>query len=159
VLTTELELGNVQPNALKPRETREDDDRRYVAAKLVNFAQSLDRSLGTAFRQSSPTHELAKGEGSWKLWMERLTDQETRDLNEYLKSLLARAAICSLTDLEHTWPPDAHTGIDVGRTPEQSPKSGNSRPQFNVTGFPTFSDLEELLRLLSLMFRGLLDLG
>jgi hypothetical protein len=28
--------------SLKPREAREDDDRRYVAAKLVNIAQSLD---------------------------------------------------------------------------------------------------------------------
>jgi hypothetical protein len=31
--------------------------------------------------------------------------------------------------------------------------------KFNVTGFPKFSDLAGLLRLLSLMLRGLLDLG
>ena len=34
--------------SLKPREAREDDDRRYVAAKLVNIAQSLDGSLSKA---------------------------------------------------------------------------------------------------------------
>ena len=47
VLTTELDYSRRNPS-LKPRETREDDDRLYVAAKLVNIAQCLDRSLAKA---------------------------------------------------------------------------------------------------------------
>src|ERR1700687_6027295 len=40
VLTTELELRSAQPS-LKPQKGRQDDHRRYLAAKLVNIAQSL----------------------------------------------------------------------------------------------------------------------
>lgn len=47
VLTTELNYSRRNPS-LKPREAREDDDRRYVAIKLVNIAQCLDRSLSKA---------------------------------------------------------------------------------------------------------------
>jgi hypothetical protein len=47
VLTTELNYSRRNPS-LKPQETREDDDRRYVATKLVNIAQCLDRSLSKA---------------------------------------------------------------------------------------------------------------
>jgi hypothetical protein len=47
VLTTELNYSRRNPS-LKPRETQEDDDRRYVATKLVNIAQCLDRSLSKA---------------------------------------------------------------------------------------------------------------
>ena len=54
-LTVDLELRSGRPR-LKRRQAPDDDDRRCVAAKLVNIAQSLHRSLATAFRQSSPTH-------------------------------------------------------------------------------------------------------
>jgi hypothetical protein len=40
VLTTGLNYSRRNPS-LKPWEAREDDDRRYVEAKLVNIAQSL----------------------------------------------------------------------------------------------------------------------
>jgi hypothetical protein len=43
-----------QSACLKPRETLEDDDRRYVAAKLVNIAQPLDRHQSGSRRARRP---------------------------------------------------------------------------------------------------------
>ena len=54
VLTTELELRRVQPMSETSGRAREDDDRRYVATKLVNIAQSRDRSEACCERTSPP---------------------------------------------------------------------------------------------------------
>ena len=67
VRATELELQQAHSPSLKPREAREDDDRRYVAAKLVNIAQSLDRSQ---FGIPPKRDKLVKGQGR-TLWIDR----------------------------------------------------------------------------------------
>jgi hypothetical protein len=51
VQATELELRGAQRMS-EPSGDPEDDDRRYVAAKLVNIAQPLDGSQVPAFHQS-----------------------------------------------------------------------------------------------------------
>jgi hypothetical protein len=53
-LTVDLELRSERPR-LKLRQAPDDDDRRCVAVKLVNIAQSLDRSSHGRSTKAAPT--------------------------------------------------------------------------------------------------------